>query len=134
MFGRSRRRPLTRPGLSITGTGRASCSLRRAPIWCRIRAWSSPPTSVFPIRQTPALDITPGYGAGYEGVPFVSLAGGFAFGNNQAGNFSQTGNVYQALDTYSRILGRHTLKFGVDIRNQRLNQLYFYNVSGGFFF
>ena len=93
-----------------------------------------PTNQCFADPANPGLGITPGYGAGYEGVPFVSLAGGFAFGNNQAGNFSQTGNVYQALDTYSRILGRHTLKFGVDIRNQRLNQLYFYNVSGGFFF
>ena len=77
----------------------------------------------------PSLGITPGYGAKYEGVPFVSLEGGFAFGNNQSGNFSQTGNLYQVLDTYTRIVGRHTLKFGADIRNQRLHQLYFYNIS-----
>ncbi|HET7893094.1 MAG TPA: carboxypeptidase regulatory-like domain-containing protein, partial [Candidatus Sulfotelmatobacter sp.] len=82
----------------------------------------------------PSLGITPGYGANYEGVPFVSLSGGFVFGNNQAGNFSQTGNVYQGMDTYSRILGKHTLKFGTDFRNQRLHQLYFYDVSGGFYF
>ncbi|HYL16214.1 MAG TPA: TonB-dependent receptor [Terriglobales bacterium] len=80
------------------------------------------------------LGITPGYGASYEGVPFVSLAGGFAYGNNPNGNFSQTGNVYQAQDTYSRIVGQHTLKFGADLRNQRLHQLYFYDISGGFQF
>ena len=82
----------------------------------------------------PSLGITPGYGPSYEGVPFVSLAGGFAFGNNQAGNFSQTGNVYQAMDTYSRVIGKHTLKFGTEFRDQRLHQLYFYYVSGGFNF
>ena len=93
-----------------------------------------PTEQCFSDAANPALGITPGYGASYEGVPFVTLSGGFAFGNNQAGNFSQTGNVYQGLDTYSRIMGPHTLKFGFDARNQRLHQLYFYNVSGGFYF
>ena len=82
----------------------------------------------------PQLGINPGYGAQYEGVPSVSLAGGFTYGNNPNGNFSQTGNVYQAQDSYSRIIGQHTLKFGGDARNQRLHQLYFYNISGGFQF
>jgi hypothetical protein len=82
----------------------------------------------------PALGITPGYGASYEGVPFVSLAGGFSLGNNPAGYVSQTGNVYEALDTYTRIVGKHTLKLGGEIRDQRLHQMYFYDVSGGFYF
>jgi len=93
-----------------------------------------PTNQCFTDPTNPSLGITPGYGASYEGVPFVSLAGGFAFGNNQSGNFSQTGNVYQGLDTYSRIVGKHTLKFGADVHNQRLHQLYFYDVSGGFSF
>ncbi len=83
---------------------------------------------------SPLLGINPGYGAQYEGVPFVYLAGEFGYGNNPNGNFSQTGNVYQAQDTYSRIVGQHTLKFGIDVRNQRLHQLYFYDISGGFQF
>ena len=78
------------------------------------------------------LGIHPGYGAQYEGVPFVSLSGGFAYGNNPNGNFSQTGNVYQAEETYSRIIGNHSLKFGTDFRNRRMHQLYFYDISGGF--
>jgi hypothetical protein len=93
-----------------------------------------PSNQCFSDPANPSLGITPGYGANYEGVPFVSLSGGFVFGNNQAGNFSQTGNVYQGFDTYSRIVGKHTLKFGTDFRNQRLHQLYFYDVSGGFYF
>ena len=93
-----------------------------------------PASQCFSSPSNPNLGITPGYGASFEGVPFVSLAGGFAFGNNQAGNFSQTGNVYQVFDTYSRILGRHTATFGGDIRNQRMHQVYFYDVSGGFSF
>ena len=38
----------------------------------------------------PRLGITPGYGASREGVPFISLAGGFAIGNNANGSFAQT--------------------------------------------
>jgi hypothetical protein len=93
-----------------------------------------PANQCFSDPANPSLGITPGYGASYEGVPYVGLDGGFAFGNNSAGNFSQTGNVYQGLDTYSRIEGQHTLKFGADIRNQRMHQLYSYDVSGGFYF
>jgi len=93
-----------------------------------------PASQCFTDMANPRLGITPGYGAQYEGVPFVALAGGFGFGNNPNGNFSQTGNVYQAQDTYSRIISKHTLKFGADIRNQRLHQLYFYDISGGYQF
>ena len=93
-----------------------------------------PASQCFSDPADPRLGITPGYGASYEGVPFISLAGGFVIGNNQEGDFSQTGNVYQGSDTYSRIVGPHTLKFGVDIRNQRLDQWYFYDVSGSFYF
>lgn len=93
-----------------------------------------PANQCFSDPANPLLGITPGYGAQYEGVPFVALSGGFAFGNNPNGNFSQTGNVYQGQDTYSKIVGQHTLKFGADVRNQRLHQLYFYDISGGYQF
>jgi hypothetical protein len=93
-----------------------------------------PPSQCFGDPADPAVGITPGYGARYEGVPFVFLSGGFALGNNPTGNVSQTGNLYQGLDSYTRIIGKHTLKVGGDLRNQRLHQLYFYNVSGGFAF
>ncbi len=89
-----------------------------------------PASECFGDPTNPALGIRPGYGAQDEGVPWVSLSGGFAYGNNASGSFSQTGNVYQGTDTYSRIEGNHTLKFGVDWRDQRLDQLYFYDVSG----
>jgi len=93
-----------------------------------------PASECFGDPSNPALGITPGYGPEHEGVPFVLLAGGFAFGNNLDGSFSQTGNIYQGADTYSRIEGNHTLKFGGDWRDQRLHQVYFYDVSGGFVF
>jgi hypothetical protein len=91
---------------------------------------SVPASQCFADASNPDFGIHPGYGAQYEGVPLVSLSGGFSLGNNSSGNFSQTGNLYQAADTYSKILGNHTLKFGAEWRDQRLHQLYFYDVSG----
>jgi hypothetical protein len=93
-----------------------------------------PADQCFSDPTNPGLGITPGYGASYEGVPAISLAGGFGIGNNPAGSFSQTGNTYQGLDTYSRIVGNHILKFGGDVRDQRLHQIYMYDVNGAFTF
>lgn len=93
-----------------------------------------PSTQCFSDPSNPSLGINPGYGAQFEGVPLVSVSGGLSFGNNASGNFSQAGNVYQAVDTFSKIIGNHTLKLGGEWRNQRLHQLYFYDVSGQFSF
>jgi hypothetical protein len=93
-----------------------------------------PAANCFSDPANPRLGITPGYGAAHEGVPFVALAGGFSLGNNANGNFSQAGNVYQGFDSLSKVIGNHSLKFGADVRNQRFNQTYFYNVNGNFEF
>jgi len=93
-----------------------------------------PPDQCFSDPANPRLGITPGLGAAHEGVPFVGLAGGFAFGNNANGSFAQTGNVYHLFDGLTKIIGKHSLKFGVDLRNQRFHQTYFYNVNGNFQF
>lgn len=93
-----------------------------------------PASECFNNPTDPALGIHPGYGAQHEGVPFVSVSGGFAYGNNPNGNFSQTGNVYQAQETYIRIFGRHTAKFGAALGNRRLHQFYFYDINGGYQF
>jgi hypothetical protein len=92
------------------------------------------PANCFSDPANPRLGITPGYGAAHEGVPFVSLAGGFSIGNNANGNFAQAGNIYQGFESLSKIIGNHSLKLGGDIRNQRFHQTYFYNVNGNFEF
>lgn len=92
------------------------------------------PSLCFSDPANPRLGITPGYGAQAEGVPFVSLAGGFSFGNNANGSFAQAGNVYQAFDAMEKNYGRHTVKFGADLRDQRFHQTYYYNVNGNFEF
>lgn len=93
-----------------------------------------PPSYCFSDPANPRLGITPGYGPELEGVPYIGVDGGFVIGNNPAGGFHETGNIYQLSDGYSRLLGKHTLKLGGEVRNQRLHQSYLYNVSGGFLF
>src|SRR5271170_6255247 len=69
---------------------------------------------------------------GRVGVPYVDVAGGFALGNNFEGELPQTGNTFQWTDNYTKIFGKHTAKFGVDVRRQRFDQFLYYNVSGEF--
>ena len=37
-------------------------------------------------------------------------------------------------DSVSKIIGKHSLKFGADVRDQRFHQTYFYNINGNFGF
>jgi hypothetical protein len=89
-----------------------------------------PSASCFTDPGNPELGITPGYGANREGTPFVNIAGGFTVGNNKNGSFSQGANVYEASDAFTRVLGQHTLKVGSDWRNERMTQVFAYNING----
>ena len=71
---------------------------------------------------------------GREGVPFVSVAGGFVIGNNFEGELPQTGNTYQFSDNYSKVMGTHSIKFGADFRLQKFDQFLYYNINGDFAF
>jgi Carboxypeptidase regulatory-like domain len=75
-----------------------------------------------------------GLGASKEGVPYISVVGGMTIGNNFEGQLPQIGNTYQLADNYSKIVGRHSLKFGADFRRQMFNQLLYYNINGDFTF
>jgi hypothetical protein len=81
-----------------------------------------------------ATGIHPGLGANREGLPFIQLSGGFTIGNNAEGELPQVGNSFQWSDSLSKIVGTHSLKFGVDVRRQRFDQTLYYNVSGQYFF
>ncbi len=81
----------------------------------------------------PAAGITTNL-PGRTGVPFISVSGGFAIGNNSEGELPQTGNTFQWTDNFTRILGKHTLKFGGDFRLQRFDQFLYYNINGDFDF
>ncbi len=71
---------------------------------------------------------------GREGVPFVNVNGGFVIGNNNEGELPQVGNTFQWSDNFSKIIGKHSTKFGVDIRRQQFNQFLYYNINGDFAF
>src|SRR5208337_3472080 len=82
---------------------------------------------------TPALGITTNI-PGREGVPFVQVLGGFVIGNNFEGELPQRGNTYQFSDNFSKVMGKHSLKFGGDLRLQKFNQFLYYDINGDFTF
>jgi hypothetical protein len=84
------------------------------------------------VGSNPKLGITPNLGANHEGVPFVNIAGGVNFGNNSEGDIPQVGNSFQWSDSFTKVAGKHTFKFGADVRRQRFDQELFFEVSGGF--
>ncbi|MGB8442066.1 MAG: carboxypeptidase regulatory-like domain-containing protein [Candidatus Acidiferrales bacterium] len=67
---------------------------------------------------------------GHEGVPFIGVSGGFAIGNNSEGELPQAGNTFQWTDNYTKTTGRHTFKFGGEIRRSQFNQFLYYNING----
>jgi outer membrane receptor protein involved in Fe transport len=78
--------------------------------------------------------IHPFLGAGREGLPSISVAGGFSLGNDSEGELPQVGNSFQWADSLTKVAGNHTMKFGVDVRRQRFDQFLYYNVNGTFDF
>ena len=78
------------------------------------------------------IGITPGLGPGREGVPFISISGGFTIGNDYEGELPQIGNTYQFSDNLTKVIGNHTVKFGVDFRNQRFLQTLFFDPNGDY--
>jgi len=77
-----------------------------------------------------AYGIYPHLGASKEGLPYISVGGGFSLGNNSEGQLPQTGNTFQFADNFSKIIGTHSAKFGGDIRYQKFDQTLYYNVNG----
>ncbi len=67
-----------------------------------------------------------------EGLPYVTVPGGFAIGNNFEGELPQTGNTFQWTDNYSKIIGKHSLKFGGDVRRQVFDQFLYFDINGEF--
>lgn len=80
-----------------------------------------------------SLGITPNL-AGREGVPFISVSGGFIIGNNSEGELPQTGNTLQFADNFTKVVRNHTVKFGGDVRAQHFDQFLYFDVNGSFTF
>ena len=89
-----------------------------------------PTADCFADPANPDLGIHPGLGASREGVPFITVSGGFSFGNNYEGELPQTGNAYQWSDNFSKTIGHHDLKFGGDFRYQQFDQTLYFDING----
>jgi hypothetical protein len=83
--------------------------------------------------QANTLGIHPNLGPQHEGLPFIQVSGGFTIGNNGEGELPQVGNSFQWSDNISKVVGRHSLKFGTDVRRQRFDQTLYFDVNGEFF-
>ena len=76
------------------------------------------------------IGITPGLGAQREGVPDITVSGGFTIGNDFEGELPQVGNSFQWSDSLTKVVGNHTMKFGADLRRMRFDQTLYFEVSG----
>ena len=77
--------------------------------------------------------ITPQYPE-TAGGPYISLSGFFSLGFSPFGPTSSTDNTYQLDDNFSKIVGRHTLKFGFSGRRYDVVNPYQAFNSGQFSF
>ena len=89
-----------------------------------------PAGTCFNDQTNTAVGIHPGLGGSREGVPFISVSGGFSFGNNFEGELPQVGNTFQWSDNFSKVIGAHSIKFGGDIRYQKFDQTLYFDISG----
>jgi Carboxypeptidase regulatory-like domain/TonB dependent receptor len=105
----------------------ASCGTGSAAQFCFTGTDSS---GVIP--SNPKFGITPNLGANREGVPFISISGGFTIGNDFEGELPQIGNTYQVSDNLTKVVGNHTTKFGIDFRNQRFLQTLYFDPNGDY--
>jgi hypothetical protein len=84
--------------------------------------------------SNPRLGITPNLGPTREGLPFIQVSGGLIIGNNSEGELPQAGNTFEWSDNLTKVSGKHTFKFGADLRRMRFDQQLFFNVSGEYFY
>lgn len=80
------------------------------------------------------LGITPGLPSSLTGVPYINISGGAEIGNNYEGQLPQVGNSFQWSDNLTWVKGKHTFKFGIDLRRARFDQYYYFDVNGEFTF
>ena len=83
--------------------------------------------------NNPDLGIHPNLGADREGVPYVNISGGFSLGNNFEGELPQKGNTYQVSDSFGKVVGNHSLKFGGDFRENQFDQRLYFNINGSYY-
>ncbi|MFI5103142.1 MAG: hypothetical protein ACHP9V_07220, partial [Terriglobales bacterium] len=120
-----------------TGAVQASCSSTAAQAVCFNGTSDSSAINALisgGLSDPAKAGITTGLPASHTGVPFISVAGGFAIGNGWEGELPQVGNSFMWTDNLTWVKGNHTVKFGADVRRSRFDQTLYYNVSGQFTF
>ncbi|MCS7023960.1 MAG: TonB-dependent receptor [Bryobacteraceae bacterium] len=93
-----------------------------------------PPERCFSDPANPDLGIKVGLGPRHEGVPFIGVQGGFIIGTNVQGEQWSVTNNFQFVNTFSKVSGRHSFKFGSDIRRQRYDFTFYGALNGQFNF
>jgi Carboxypeptidase regulatory-like domain len=120
-----------------TGAVTASCTSAAATPYCFTgTSDSSAINTLISNSGIPAgkAGITPGLPTNLTGVPFISIGGGAIMGNNSEGILPQVGNSFQWSDNLTWVKGTHTFKFGMDVRRQRFDQYYYYDINGSYGF
>jgi len=77
--------------------------------------------------------ITPQFAAG-AGLPVISVSGLFTLGFSDNGPQPRVDQNYQLTDNFSKIAGKHSLKFGFDARRFQVDNPFFFLNSGHFDF
>jgi hypothetical protein len=70
----------------------------------------------------------------YEGVAPIGLTNTGVFFGLPDGTTGQYNNTYQITDNFSKVMGKHTLKFGGDVRYIQVNERNTYTSNGWFQF
>src|SRR5579884_1436082 len=92
--------------------------------------------------QAATYGINTGYAAGTPNglgnIPFITFSGGLVSGGSAVSNLGgsdnnpsgSTNNTFQYVDQFSYTAGRHSWKFGTDIRRLQINRIYDLAFSG----
>ena len=77
--------------------------------------------------------ITPQYAAGAS-IPLISVSGFFNLGFSPSGPQPRIDENYELADNFSKVVGKHTLKFGFDGKRYNIDNPYLANNNGNFSF
>jgi Carboxypeptidase regulatory-like domain len=67
-------------------------------------------------------------------IPFIDLVGYFSLGFSEEGPQPRLENTYQAIDNFSKIVGRHAFKAGFSMDRFEVYNPFYFALSGGFTF
>jgi len=68
------------------------------------------------------------------GAPFIGVTGFFSLGFSTNGPQPRKDQNYQVTDNFSKIMGKHTMKFGADARRFQVDNPFFFSNNGAFSF